>query len=178
MSKIKILFLCTGSACRSQMGEGWARHLKHEVPEPYSAGIETHGMNPRPVRVMKEAGVDITPQHSKTPANLGPIDFDNVVTLCGHANEHCPGFPGRTRIVHARLAWKNHSRAEWKWTPGAPSRRLSYAKHDRTNPQTGARRLFRDRQGNIRGQLQPGGVLLRLHPAGVRPACQRTGLHR
>ena len=97
---MKILFLCTGNSCRSQMAEGWARHLKDDLLEPYSAGIEKHGMNPHAVKVMAEAGVDISKQQSKTTAELGPVHFDYVVTLCGHANEHCPIFPGKATVVH------------------------------------------------------------------------------
>jgi arsenate reductase len=82
------------------MAEGWARHLKGDVIEPYSAGIEKHGMNPHAVKVMAEAGVDITGQHSKTVAELGPLEFDYVVTVCGNANEHCPVFPGKAKVVH------------------------------------------------------------------------------
>lgn len=100
MPKLKVLFLCTGNSCRSQMAEGWARHLKGDVIEPYSAGIEKHGMNPHAVKVMAEAGVDITGQHSKTVAELGPLEFDYVVTVCGNANEHCPVFPGKAKVVH------------------------------------------------------------------------------
>jgi arsenate reductase len=100
MSKLKILFLCTGNSCRSQMAEGWARHLKSAELEPWSAGIETHGMNPHAVAVMAEAGVDIRSQHSKTPADIGPVEFDYVITVCGHADEHCPTFPGKPRVVH------------------------------------------------------------------------------
>ena len=99
-SKIKILFLCTGNSCRSQMAEGWARQLKSEVIEPYSAGVERHGMNPHAIKVMAEAGVDITGQWSKSVEELGPVPFDYVVTVCGHANEHCPTFPGRAKVVH------------------------------------------------------------------------------
>jgi arsenate reductase len=98
--KIKVLFLCTGNSCRSQMAEGWARHLKAEVIEPYSAGLAKHGMNPHAIKVMAEAGVDISSQHSKTVAELGPVQFDYVVTVCGHANEHCPVFPGQAKVVH------------------------------------------------------------------------------
>jgi arsenate reductase (thioredoxin) len=101
MRKMKVLFLCTGNSCRSQMAEGWARHLRGDRIEPYSAGIEKHGMNPHAVKVMAEAGVNITAQSSKTVAELGPVAFDYVVTVCGHANEHCPVFPGRTKVVHA-----------------------------------------------------------------------------
>jgi arsenate reductase len=100
MPKLKILFLCTGNSCRSQMAEAWARHLKSDVLDPYSAGIEKHGMNPHAIKVMAEAGVDISHQYSKTPAELGPLPFDYVVTVCGHANENCPVFPGKTRVVH------------------------------------------------------------------------------
>ncbi len=100
MNKLKILFLCTGNSCRSQMAEGWARHLKADVIEPYSAGIEKHGMNPHAIKVMAEAGVDISSHFSKTTAELGPIDFDYVVTVCGHANETCPFFPAKTKVVH------------------------------------------------------------------------------
>ena len=100
VSKLKVLFLCTGNSCRSQMAEGWARRLKGDVIEPYSAGIEKHGINPHAVKVMAEAGVDISKQYSKTPADLGPVQFDYVVTVCGDANEQCPIFPGKAKVVH------------------------------------------------------------------------------
>jgi arsenate reductase (thioredoxin) len=96
----KILFLCTGNSCRSQMAEGWARHLKADSIEPYSAGIETHGMNPSAIQVMAEAGVDITCQRSKNVSELADVEFDYVVTVCGHANEHCPVFRGKAKVVH------------------------------------------------------------------------------
>ncbi len=101
MSKLKVLFLCTGNSCRSQMAEGWARALKGDVLEPYSAGIETHGMNPNAVKVMAEAGVDITGQRSKKVDELIDVPFDVVVTVCGHANETCPMWLGeKARVVH------------------------------------------------------------------------------
>lgn len=112
LQKLKLLFLCTGNSCRSQMAEGWAKHLKSDVLEPYSAGIETHGMNPNVVKAMAEAGVDISSQRSKHLDELKEIEFDYVVTLCGHANENCPLFPGKAKIVHigfddpAKLAQK------------------------------------------------------------------------
>src|SRR5208283_1493909 len=87
--KLKILFLCTGNSCRSQMAEGWARHLKGNVIEPYSAGIETHGLNPLAVKAMAEAGVDISTYKSKPVAALKDIAFDYVVTVCGDAHETC-----------------------------------------------------------------------------------------
>jgi arsenate reductase (thioredoxin) len=97
---LKILFLCTGNSCRSQMAEGWARHLKGDALEPYSAGIETHGLNPHAVTVMAEVGVDISSQRSKLVDEFKDTEFDYVVTVCGHANETCPFFPGRTKVVH------------------------------------------------------------------------------
>ena len=100
MRKLKVLFLCTGNSCRSQMAEGWACHLKGDVIETYSAGIEKHGINPYAVKVMAEAGIDISKHYSKTPAEIGPVQFDYVVTVCGHANENCPVFPGKARVVH------------------------------------------------------------------------------
>jgi len=82
------------------MAEGWARQLKSDAIEPYSAGTEKHGMNPHAVKVMAEAGVDITGQRSKTVEELGPMTFDYVVTVCGHANERCPVFFGKPTVVH------------------------------------------------------------------------------
>ncbi len=102
--KLKILFLCTGNSCRSQMAEGWARRLKGDLVEPYSAGIEKHGLNPNAVEVMSEAGVDISGHHSKTLDELADVKFDHVVTVCGHANEKCPLFPGRVQKEHWPLA--------------------------------------------------------------------------
>jgi len=98
--KIKILFLCTGNSCRSQMAEGWARYLKSDVIEPYSAGVETHGLNPDAVRVMAEAGVDISSYHSKDLNELKDIDFDYVITVCDNAHESCPMFPGKAKVIH------------------------------------------------------------------------------
>ena len=99
--RTKVLFLCTGNSCRSQMAEGWARHLKSDVIEAYSAGIETHGINENAVRVMKEAGVDISEHRSKHVNELLEVPLDYVVTVCDHANEHCPIFPRRVKHVHA-----------------------------------------------------------------------------
>ena len=82
------------------MAEGWARHLKNDVMEPYSAGVEIHGMNERAIRVMKEAGVDISDQFSKNVAGFRDVPFDWVITVCDHANETCPVFPGNVRRLH------------------------------------------------------------------------------
>ena len=98
---LKVLFLCTGKSCRSQMAEGWARKLKGDAIESYSAGVETHGLNPKAVQVMAEAGVDISGHRSKHVRDLGDVVFDYVVTVCGNAQESCPMFPGKTKVVHA-----------------------------------------------------------------------------
>jgi arsenate reductase len=82
------------------MAEGWARHLKGDLIQVYSAGIETHGLNPRAVQVMAEAGVDISGQRSKHVAELAGINFDYVVTVCGHAHENCPVFLGKAQVIH------------------------------------------------------------------------------
>ncbi|MBN1492970.1 MAG: arsenate reductase ArsC [Candidatus Omnitrophica bacterium] len=98
--KLKVLFLCTGNSCRSQMAEGWTRHLKGDRIEAYSAGIESHGLNPYAVKAMAEVGVDISKHRSKLVNSLQHIDFDYVVTVCSHANETCPIFHGQTKVVH------------------------------------------------------------------------------
>jgi len=98
--KLKVMFLCTGNSCRSQMAEGWARHLKGDVIDAYSAGVEPHGMNQRAIKAMAEAGVDITGQRSKHVDEIAGVAFDYVVTVCGHANETCPIFGGNTKVVH------------------------------------------------------------------------------
>ena len=98
--KTRILFLCTGNACRSQMAEGWARALGGDKLVAQSAGIEAHGKNPRAIAVMQEAGVDISQQASTrlTPEMLQDVDL--VVTVCGHADEHCPALPPGVRKIH------------------------------------------------------------------------------
>jgi arsenate reductase (thioredoxin) len=97
---LKILFLCTGNSCRSQMAKGWTRHLKGDLIEAYSAGVEAHGLNADAVRVMHEAGVDISAQRSKLVGGFLGIDFDYVVTVCGDAHERCPIFPGKAVVLH------------------------------------------------------------------------------
>lgn len=98
--KRRILFLCTGNSCRSQMAEGFARAERGDVVEPYSAGVEKHGLNPRAVAVMAEVGVDISGQTSKLVAELPEMAYDYVVTLCGSAHDLCPFFPGPVKKVH------------------------------------------------------------------------------
>ena len=94
------MFLCTGNSCRSQMAEGWARHLKSDLVDAYSAGVEPHDIDPLAVAVMREARVDISAQRSKDVLELMDVGFDSVVTLCGGAREACPAFPGDTRRLH------------------------------------------------------------------------------
>lgn len=98
--RLKVLFLCTGNSCRSQMAEGWARHLIGDEIDAYSAGIETHGLNPNAVRVMGEVGVDISGHRSQHIDEYRDVALDYVVTVCGHASEHCPVFPGKTTVFH------------------------------------------------------------------------------
>ncbi len=98
--KLKILFLCTGNSCRSQMAEGWTRFLKGDIIEAYSAGVEIHGLNPDAVAVMAEAGVDISLHQSKHVNAVAAVDLDVVITVCGHAHENCPYFPAVCDVIH------------------------------------------------------------------------------
>ena len=98
--KVRVLFLCTGNACRSQMAEGWANHLGGEWLEARSAGIEAHGQNPRAIAVMREAGVDISRQTSKVLTAELLAWADVVVTVCGHADESCPALPPHVQKRH------------------------------------------------------------------------------
>ena len=100
MEKVRVLFLCTGNSCRSQMAEGWARHLKGDVMEASSAGTEPGRVDPRAIRAMAEAGVDISGQRSKSVTELGDREFDYVITLCDDAQQSCPFFPAKTAVVH------------------------------------------------------------------------------
>ena len=117
-NRLKVLFLCTGNSCRSQMAEGWARTLRGDLIEPYSAGIEMHGLNPRAVLAMAEAGVNISGQRSKHVDELKGVAFDYVITVCSHANEHCPLFAGPAKVMHVgfddppALAWNARTEEE------------------------------------------------------------------
>ena len=97
---MKVLFLCTGNSCRSQMAEGWANHLKADLIEAYSAGVVPRGVDPRAIRAMGEAGVDISGQRSKSVLDLGDMEFDYVITLCDDAQQSCPFFPAKTALIH------------------------------------------------------------------------------
>lgn len=103
MKRKSVLFLCTGNSCRSQMAEGWARAILGDVADAYSAGVETHGLNPGAVRTMAEAGIDISGQRSQHVDDHGDLSPDLVVTVCDHAAEVCPIFPGAKRTLHHRF---------------------------------------------------------------------------
>ncbi|MCU0520847.1 MAG: arsenate reductase ArsC [Anaerolineae bacterium] len=98
--KYRVLFLCTGNSCRSQMAEGWTRALRGDRIDVWSAGVIAKRVDPRAIQVMAEAGVDITGHHSKAVADLLELQFDYVVTVCDNARENCPVFPGRAVVVH------------------------------------------------------------------------------
>ena len=97
---MNILVLCTGNSCRSQLAEGYLRHFHGDVATVYSAGIETHGVNPRAIAVMKEDGIDISSHRSNHVDEYVHINFDLVLTVCDHASEQCPIFPGAVKRVH------------------------------------------------------------------------------
>ncbi len=99
-TKLRVLFLCTGNSCRSQMAEAWARSLKGDLLKPYSAGTVPKGVDPRAVRAMAEAGIDISHQRSKSVAVVADMQFDYVITLCDDAQQACPFFPAKTRLLH------------------------------------------------------------------------------
>lgn len=117
-NKLKILFLCTGNSCRSQMAEAWTRKLKGDRIEPFSAGTEPKKIDPRAVEVMAEAGLDISGQQTKAVEDLGDLEFDYVITLCDSAMQSCPIFQGKTRRLQVgfddppRLAADAGSEAE------------------------------------------------------------------
>ena len=100
----RILYLCTGNSCRSQMAEGWTRELGKGKFTADSAGIEAHGKNPRAIAVMREAGVDISGQESTVVSEAMLVNADVVVTVCGHADEQCPALPPGAKKVHWPLA--------------------------------------------------------------------------
>jgi arsenate reductase len=100
MNKTKLLYLCTGNSCRSQMAEAWTRRLKGDLYEVFSAGIEAHGLNPSMVKVMAEVGIDVTGQTSDLVTSFFDTGIEIVVSVCAHAEANCPIFPGKVRRVH------------------------------------------------------------------------------
>lgn len=100
--RLKVLFLCTGNSCRSQMAEAWLRELDGDAFEVYSAGLEPHGVNPFTISVMEELGIDMSEHRSKhLDEFIGKMTFDYLITVCGNADERCPFFPG----IGTRLHW-------------------------------------------------------------------------
>ncbi|MBN1787458.1 MAG: arsenate reductase ArsC [Sedimentisphaerales bacterium] len=102
--KIKILFLCTGNSCRSQIAEAWAKKLKKDRIEAFSAGVFPTKVHPRVIQVMAEADVDMTGHYSKHFDEFTGLDFDYVITLCDNAKELCPVYPKKTKIIHHPFA--------------------------------------------------------------------------
>ena len=100
-TRLKVLFLCTGNSCRSQMAEAFARQLKGDLIEAYSAGTAPKGVDPRAVKAMAEVGINISGYRSKSVVELPGIEFDYVITLCDNAKESCPYFPAKTRLLHS-----------------------------------------------------------------------------
>ena len=98
--KLKLLFLCTGNSCRSQMAEAWTKHLKGDKLDVYSAGVQPKAIDPRAIKAMAEVGLDISKQKSKDVNTLGDLEFEYVITLCDNARESCPYFPAKTKLVH------------------------------------------------------------------------------
>lgn len=99
-SKKRVLVLCTGNSCRSQIAEGYLRHFSNGMAEIYSAGVETHGVNPKAIQVMKEDGIDISDHTSNNIDEYYNIDFDFVITVCDNAKENCPFFPTKASKFH------------------------------------------------------------------------------
>lgn len=100
MNKKKVLVLCTGNSCRSQIADGYLRFFAQDKAEIYSAGVETHGVNPKAIATMKEDGIDISNHTSNNVNEYRDIDFDYVITVCDHAKERCPYFPSRAELFH------------------------------------------------------------------------------
>ena len=96
----RILILCTGNSCRSQIAEGYIKKFAGDKAEVYSAGIETHGVNPRAIQIMKEDGIDISRHTSNSINEYRNIDFDYVITVCDNAKERCPFFPSNAKKLH------------------------------------------------------------------------------
>lgn len=96
----KVLVLCTGNSCRSQLAEGFLRKFAGNQAEIYSAGIETHGVNPKAIQVMSEVGIDISAHTSNHVDEYNNIDFDYVITVCDNAKESCPYFPSQAVKLH------------------------------------------------------------------------------
>lgn len=100
----KVLVLCTGNSCRSQIAEGYLRNFAEQKAEIFSAGVETHGVNPKAIETMKEDGIDISHHTSNNIDEYRNIDFDFVITVCDNAKERCPFFPTKAQKFHYNFA--------------------------------------------------------------------------
>lgn len=98
--KKKVLVLCTGNSCRSQIAHGYLAHFGGNQVEVYSAGIETHGVNPRAIATMREDGIDISHHTSNNVNEYAQMEFDYVITVCDNAKENCPYFPAKVKMLH------------------------------------------------------------------------------
>lgn len=99
----KVLVLCTGNSCRSQIAEGYLKHFARDKAQVYSAGVETHGVNPRAIATMKEDGIDISTHTSNNISEYRDVDFDFVITVCDNAREQCPFFPSKAQRLHCNF---------------------------------------------------------------------------
>jgi arsenate reductase len=104
MDKKKILVLCTGNSCRSQIAEGYLRHFANGKADIYSAGVEAHGVNPEAIAIMKEDNIDISSHTSNNIDEYRNIDFDFVITVCDNAKERCPFFPSKAKKLHQNFS--------------------------------------------------------------------------
>jgi arsenate reductase len=104
MDKKKILVLCTGNSCRSQIAEGYLRHFANGKADIYSAGVEAHGVNPKAIATMKEDNIDISSHTSNNIDEYRNIDFDFVITVCDNAKERCPFFPSKAKKLHQNFS--------------------------------------------------------------------------
>lgn len=98
--KKKVLILCTGNSARSQMAEGLLKHICQDEFEIYSAGTEPFAVRPEAIKVLREIGIDISENRSKSVNEFADVKIDYVLTVCDHAQENCPYFPAKTRLVH------------------------------------------------------------------------------
>ena len=130
-----VLVLCTGNSCRSQMAEGYLRFFAPDGTIVYSAGVETHGVNPTAIQVMKEDGVDISHHTSKHVRDFNNISFDTVITVCDNAKEQCPYFPSATSRIHQ--TFPDPSKAT-----GSPEEILNAFRSVRSNIKTFCRDFF------------------------------------
>jgi arsenate reductase len=138
--RMNILVLCTGNSCRSQIAEGWLRHGATEHDTVYSAGVNPHGVNPRAVAIMKEAGIDISGQTSNHVDEYLDTEIDVVLTVCDNAKEHCPAFPKKVKTIH-------HAFDDPSFTVGTEEEIMSEFRRVRDEIRTYAEKLIVELRG-------------------------------